>query len=132
MEKLQKGNFKLNPQKNGLSQTDRNALKKESIAFLLEKLESVFVDSDVYLVAEGIAVATYNEAMEQTITFIVDTTFKNFDYNALVESEQYEQQQQDKLVEKERKEKAKQLKITQDKKLREQKKIQKLQDEQSE
>jgi hypothetical protein len=125
MEKLQKGNYKLNPNKNGLSQTERNALKKETLAFMLEKLESIFVDSDVYVVSEGIAIATYNETMEQTITFIVDTTFKNFDYNALVENEQYEQQQQDKLVEKERKAKAKQVKIAQDKKLREQKKLEK-------
>lgn len=119
MEKLTKQDYKLNPNKNGLAQTDRNKLKKEMNEFLKERLEAIFPDSDVVIVPEGIAVATLNETLDETITFVVDTTFKNFDYNALVESEQYAQQLADKAKENEAKAKAKAIKIAKDKAERE-------------
>ena len=99
--------FSKSPNGNGIAQTERNALKKVVVSDLAEQLQKVYPDAQVFKVEEGVAIAFYNEHLDQDITVIVSATMKDFSYNAGEEAEAFKSLADDKAKEKELKAKLK-------------------------
>ena len=99
--------FSKSPNGQGIAQTERNALKKQVVADLAEKLQVAYPEAQVFQVEEGVAIAFYNEHFDGDITVLVSATMKDLSYNAGEEAEAFKSLVADKAKEKELKAKLK-------------------------
>jgi hypothetical protein len=113
--------FKRNPQKDGIVQSERNALRKNIIEDMVAQLSEVYPEAIVLPVSDGIAVSVLNETIGEDVTFIIDVTCKNFTYDIWAENEAFTAECREKAEKKERIEREKAKKIAAQKTAREEK-----------
>ena len=87
-----------------IQQSQRNTLRKEGIAALLEDLTAWYGnDFDVVETKDGIIIAVENEPGDFTISWEIKTTIKSLDFDPFIEAAAYE----DSVAEKEEKKRIK-------------------------
>lgn len=112
-------NAKLRMNGERIHQTDRNTMKQELVNVIRSKMKAEENENvKVFSVVEGIAVEVSHEELG-AITFIIDLTMKELDYDAENEAELYAEEIAEKAKVKAEKAKAKAEKIANDKLKRE-------------
>lgn len=128
LNKIENEKLEMNGDGTELKTTLRNQLKKDLTQDIATYLENMFADNgniDVGLTADGVGVSIYNEQLDASISFVIDTTFKKLSYDLQAEIDGYQFELEQKQIKKAEKEKAKQAKIKKDNLMREKKALEK-------
>lgn len=74
-----------------IQQSQRNALRKEGVAALLQDLQEWYGDDfDIVETKDGIVVVAENEPCDVTISWEIKTTIKSLDFDPFIEASSYE------------------------------------------
>lgn len=92
LEILSTENLPIQPSGKAIGQTVRNALKSQLVDGLVEIAETVKPDNaEVLKVDGGVVVSMFNEKLNKWVAVVLEVSIKNFDFDAVAESEAYEE-----------------------------------------